>query len=130
MPMFHTEWCTFAAYLSNGTNHTNCGRPCDRHTIELRDRAGVLLPVHADAGCRNTIYNAVPQSAAEYVSRMRGLGARWFRVELLREKPAAAVKLLEHYARVILGQDDGRSTWSRLRALNQLGVTRGTLNLL
>ncbi|MBV8224423.1 MAG: U32 family peptidase, partial [Verrucomicrobia bacterium] len=31
MPMFHMEHCVFAAFLSNGTDYTNCGRPCDRH---------------------------------------------------------------------------------------------------
>jgi putative protease len=31
---------------------------------------------------------------------------------------------------VVAGRDDGRETWRQLRALNQLGVTRGTLNLL
>jgi putative protease len=36
---------------------------------------------------------------------------------------------LERYARVLAGQDDGRGTWRQLRALNQLGVTRGTLQL-
>jgi putative protease len=130
MPMFHTEWCVFAAYLSNGTNHTNCGRPCDRHTIELRDRAGASFPVHPDAGCRNTVYNAHAQSAAEYVGRMLALGLRHFRVELLREKPEQVRQLLDCYARVLAGLDDGRGTWRQLRALNQLGVTRGTLQLL
>jgi putative protease len=130
MPMFHTEWCAFAAYLSNGTNHTNCGRPCDRHTIELRDRAGVALPVHPDAGCRNTIYNAVAQSAAEYLPRMLELGLRHFRIELLRETAAQVGPLLEQYGRVLAGLADGRDVWRHLRALNQLGVTRGTLNLL
>ena len=130
MPMFHTEWCNFAAYLSTGTNHTNCGRPCDRHTIELRDRTGQNFPVHADTGCRNTVYNSVPQSGAEYIGRMRALGLTLFRVELLREKPEHVATLLNCYARVVGGRDDGKATWRQLRALNQLGVTRGTLQLL
>jgi U32 family peptidase len=129
MPMFHNEFCTFAAFLSTGTNHTNCGRPCDRHKVDLRDRAGAQFPVVADAGCRNTVYNAVPQSAAEYVGRMRALGLRRFRVELLRETPEQVGPLLEAYQRVIAGTDDGRDTWRKVRALNQLGVTRGTLQL-
>jgi putative protease len=40
MPMFHMEHCIFAAFLSNGTDYTNCGRPCDRHRVEVRDRVG------------------------------------------------------------------------------------------
>ncbi len=59
MPMFHMEHCVFCAVLSPGTNHTNCGRPCDHHQVKLRDRAGFEHPLHADVGCRNTLFNAV-----------------------------------------------------------------------
>jgi putative protease len=61
---------------------------------------------------------------------MRALGVRWFRVDLLREKPEEIAPLLDRYRRVIAGTDDGRDTWRHLRAVNQLGVTRGTLNLM
>jgi U32 family peptidase len=122
MPMFHTEWCVYAGFLSNGRDHTECGRPCDRHRVELKDRTGALLPVHADTGCRNTVYNSVPQSAAEYVSRMVELGLRTFRIDLLRETPEQVARLLDCYARVVAGRDDGRQTWRQLRALNQLGA--------
>ena len=80
--------------------------------------------------CRNTVFNSVLQSAAEYVGRMKELGIRWFRIDLLRETPEQAVKLVEQYRRVIAGTDDGRQTWKQLKAVNQLGVTRGTLTLL
>src|SRR5262245_41944130 len=73
--------------------------------------------------------DSVAQSAAEYVGRMRELGLRTFRVDLLRETPNQVGPLLDRYARVIAGRDDGRETWRQLRALNQLGVTRGTLQL-
>ena len=129
MPMFHNEFCIFAAFLSTGKDHTDCGRPCDRHKVELRDRVGANFPVVADTGCRNTVFNSVAQSAAEYVGRMRELGLRTFRVDLLRENAEQAKQLLDRYARVIAGQDDGRETWRQLRALNQLGVTRGTLQV-
>jgi U32 family peptidase len=129
MPMFHNEFCTFAAFLSTGKDWRDCGRPCDRHKVDLRDRTGARFPVVADAGCRNTVFNAVPQSAAEYVGRMRELGVRRFRVDLLRETADDVRRLLDVYARVVSGQDDGRATWRQLRALNQLGVTRGTLQL-
>jgi putative protease len=130
MPMFHNEFCVFAAFLSKGKDHTDCGRPCERHKIELRDRVGSTFPVLPDTGCRNTVFNSVPQSAAEYVGRMKELGIRWFRIDLLRETPEEVVRLVEQYTRVISGVDDGKQTWKQLRALNQLGVTRGTLNLL
>jgi putative protease len=58
---------------------------------------------------------------------MTELGLRHFRVELLRETGDEAKQLLERYARVLQGDEDGRSTWRQLRVLNQLGITRGTL---
>ena len=58
---------------------------------------------------------------------MRQLGLADFRVELLREDAAATVALLDRYARVLAGLDDGRQAWRQLKVLNQLGVTRGTL---
>ncbi len=129
MPMFHMEHCVFAAFMSTGKDHRDCGRPCERHAVELRDRVGAVFPVHPDTGCRNTVFNSVAQSAAEYVGRMRDLGARWFRIDLLRETPEAAIALFDRYRRVMTGQDDGRSTWRQLNVLNQLGVTRGTLQM-
>jgi putative protease len=130
MPVFHMDHCVFAAFLWQGKDWRDCGRPCDRHRVELRDRVGAAFPVAADAGCRNTVYNAVPQSAAQFLPRMLALGLRHFRVELLRETADQVGPLLEQYARVLAGLDEGRGTWRRLQALDQLGVTRGTLSLL
>ena len=129
MPMFHMEHCVFAAFLSTGKDHRDCGRPCDTHRVELRDRVGAHFPVHPDTGCRNTVFNSVPQSAAEYVSRMKQLGVRWFRIDLLRETPEEVMALVDRYRRVIAGTDDGKQTWKHLKAVNQLGVTRGTLQM-
>jgi putative protease len=130
MPMFHMEHCVFAAFLSAGKDWRDCGRPCDTHKIELRDRVGAEFPVTPDAGCRNTVFNSVAQSAAEYVPQMLAIGLRRFRVELLRESPEEVGPLLDAYKRVIAGADNGRETWRKLRAMNQLGVTRGTLQLI
>jgi putative protease len=129
MPMFHTEHCTFAATLSTGKDWRDCGRPCDRHRVDLRDRVGALLPLVPDAGCRNTVFNGVAQSGAEFVGRMLALGVRRFRLDLLRETPEQVGPLLDRYARVVRGADDGRAVWRELRLVNQLGVTRGTLSL-
>ncbi|HEY8747895.1 MAG TPA: DUF3656 domain-containing protein [Tepidisphaeraceae bacterium] len=128
MPMFHMEHCVFCHTLSTGTSYRDCGRPCDTHKVELKDRAGAAHPLVADVGCRNTVYNAAAQSAAEYIPKMKELGLRHFRVELLRQQPDQVAPLLDNYARVLAGQDDGRETWRELRVLNQLGITRGTLN--
>ena len=85
MPMFHMEHCVFCAFLSSGTDYTNCGRPCDKHDLKLRDRVGAEHPVKADVGCRNTVFNALAQTGAEHVSHLVALGARHFRIEFLNE---------------------------------------------
>ena len=48
----------------------------------------------------------------------------------LREKPDDVAPLLDRYAKVIQGNESGRETWKQRKVLNQLGVIRGTLNLL
>ena len=62
MPMFHMEHCVFCAFLSDGTDFTNCGRPCDTHEVKLRDRVGTEHILQADAGCRNTLFNGKAQT--------------------------------------------------------------------
>jgi putative protease len=127
IPMFHMEHCVYCHTLSAGTSYKDCGRPCETHKVDLKDRAGAAHPLIADVGCRNTVYNGTAQSAAEYMPRMKELGIRDYRVELLRESPDATVALLDRYARVLAGLDDGRQAFRQLKVLNQLGVTRGTL---
>jgi putative protease len=127
MPMFHMEHCVIAAVLSTGKDCTDCGRPCDRHAITLKDWTGKVHPLKADVGCRNTIYNAVPQSASPYLRRLLDRGVRWFRVELLLEKPEETRRLICGYREILEGRSDGESLWKELRASNFMGVTRGPL---
>jgi putative protease len=128
MPMFHMEHCVFCRFLSTGTDHTNCGRPCDTHHLALRDRMGFAHPVKADAGCRNTVFNAVAQSASEYLDRLLAAGVRRFRIEFLDEDPDAVRRAVEAYSAVLRGERDGRALWRELRAASKLGVTRGSLD--
>jgi putative protease len=127
MPMFHMEHCVFCAVLSPGTNKTNCGRPCDTHLVQLRDRVGSEHPLHADVGCRNTLFNAVPQSAAEIVTTLVDQGVRDFRIEFLNETPAEIRRVLQLYRDVVARQIRADEVWRELNAANRVGVTRGTL---
>jgi putative protease len=127
MPMFHMEHCVFAHVLSDGKDYRDCGRPCEKHRVDLNDRASVAHPLVADVGCRNTVYNGTAQSAAEFVPKMLKLGLLHFRVELLRQTKSETAELLDRYARILAGLDNARSAFRQLRVLNQLGVTRGTL---
>jgi U32 family peptidase len=127
MPMFHMEHCVFCAFLSSGTDYTNCGRPCDRHDLKLRDRVGAEHPVKADAGCRNTVFNARAQTGADYVSRMLALGVRHYRIEFLNETPGQAAQMIARYRQLLRGEITGPQLWRELKLLNQLGVTRGQI---
>jgi putative protease len=127
MPMFHMEHCVFCAFLSSGTDYTNCGRPCDRHDLKLRDRVGAEHPVKADAGCRNTVFNSLAQTGADYVARMVALGAQHFRIEFLNETPDQAAQTITRYRQLLSGEITGPQIWSELKLLNQLGVTRGQM---
>jgi putative protease len=94
---------------------------------ELRDRVGMEHVLHADVGCRNTLYNAVPQSAAEVVPTLLSRGLHNFRVELLSERSGEALDVVNLYRDLLDGQIGGKQVWQRLRASNRVGVTRGTL---
>jgi len=127
MPLFHMEHCVFCAVLSPGRNKHDCGRPCDDHVVQLRDRVGVEHPLTADVGCRNTLWSAVPQSGAEAVPALRKAGARHFRLEFLAEPPAEIGRVVRAYRDLLAGRTTGRDVWRTLQAVNRVGVTRGTL---
>ncbi len=127
MPMFHMEHCVFCAFLSKGKDYHDCGRPCEKHKVALRDRVGALLPLKADAGCRNTVFNPRAQTGAEFVDRMIALGARHFRVEFVDESADEVTRTLRAYENLFAGRTSGAELWRELKLLNQMGVTRGQL---
>ncbi len=110
MPMFHMEHCVFCAFLSTGTDYTNCGRPCDTHVVKLRDRVGAEHTLKADAGCRNTVFNSQTQTGAEYIAKMIELGVRNFRVEFLDETPETVVRTIAKYRQLLRGEHRRHAT--------------------
>jgi putative protease len=130
MPMFHMEHCVFCAFLSSGTDYTNCGRPCDTHVVKLRDRVGAEHALKADAGCRNTVFNSQTQTGAEYIAKMIELGVRNFRLEFLDETPETVERTIAKYRQLLRGEIDGTQLWRELKLMNQLGVTRGQIGKL
>ena len=127
MPMFHMEHCVFCSVLSPGTDKTNCGRPCDDHVVQLRDRISVDHLLTADVGCRNTLFNAVPQSGAEVVRQLIDGGVKHFRIEMLNQSEEEMINILETYGKLLSDEITGREVWAKLKAVNRIGVTRGTL---
>lgn len=127
LPMFHTEHCVYCTFLSPGTDHTNCGTPCETSRVSLRDRVGFSHPVRVDTGCRNTVYNAIDQSGAEYLSEFTKLGVGSYRIEFLEEEPERVQEVIRLYRQALRGEVSGSHVWRSLKATNQLGVTRGQL---
>ena len=127
MPMFHMEHCVFCAFLSKGTDYTNCGRPCDVHEVRLRDRVGAEHVLKADAGCRNTVFNSRAQTGAEHVARLLELGVRKFRIEFVSETADEVAKTIGMYRALLRSEITGAQLWRELKLQNQLGVTRGSM---
>ena len=127
MPLFHMEHCVFCAFLSSGKDYRDCGRPCDTHVVKLRDRVGAELPLKADAGCRNTVFNSRAQTGAEFIDRFLARGARHFRVEFADETPDEVTRIAARYVQLLRGEIRGADLWREFKFINQLGVTRGQL---
>ncbi len=125
--MFHTEHCVYCTFLSEGTDYTNCGRLCEKHRVSLRNRIGMSHLVRVDEGCRNTVYNAIEQSGAEYLPQFLKLGVSSYRVEFLEESPDKVLEVIDLYSRALAGTISGTAVWRTLKATNQLEVMRGQL---
>ncbi|MBD2693412.1 U32 family peptidase [Anabaena catenula] len=130
IPMFHMEHCVFCAFLSTGTDYTNCGRPCEKQEVKIKDRVGSEHILKADSGCRNTVYNGTAQTGAEYVQRLISLGLQHLRIEFLNETPEQVIKTIDYYQQLLQGEITGSQIWRELKLQNQLGVTRGSMRVM
>ena len=129
MPLFHMEHCLFCSFLSEGHDHTDCGRPCEQHTVMLRDRSGVEHPLKADLGCRNTLFNGKPQTGVEALHALRQAGIRRYRLDLLDEDAKATRRRVQLYSDALLGRTLSADVWKREQIDHRLGVTRGSLRI-
>jgi putative protease len=102
-PLFHTSHCLFSALQSPGHNRTDCGRPCERHTLRLRDRLGVEHFLSADGQCRNTLFHAEPQNLLGNVPDLVKRGIRHFRLEFLESESPADIERIITTARTRIG---------------------------
>ena len=129
MPLFHMEHCLFCAFLSEGHDHTDCGRPCETHHVTLRDRSGVDHPLRADLGCRNTLFNGTAQTGVEGLPALLQAGVRHLRLELLDETAESTLRRVRLYADALLGRLPSAQVWKQESINHQLGVTRGSLRV-
>jgi putative protease len=127
IPAFHMEHCVFAAFLSTGSSYRDCGRPCERHRVELRDHKGALHPLKADAECRNTMFNGVPQSALKLIPALRERGINSVRIEGLFEDSSTLRSKVEAYAGILRGETQPEQGLRALGLVERYGVTDGQL---
>lgn len=127
LPVFHTEHCVFCRFLSDGTDYTNCGHPCESHKVALRDERGVQHPVMADVGCRNTVFEGRPQVAGTHLQDWLDAGLRHFRLEFVHESPEQVREVIAAHRALLNGEISGLELENRLRSVSEQGVTEGSL---
>ncbi len=124
IPTFHTEHCVYAHLLSRGRDYRSCGRPCETHEVSLRDRVGKTHPVIVDAGCRNTVFNDAPQSAAALVPKLLASGVSRFRIDLVRETKDETTRLLHAYGALVRGELQPERALQLVGTEGRVGVTK------
>jgi U32 family peptidase len=127
LPVFHTEHCVFCRFLSNGTSYRDCGRPCEKHRVELKDSAGRAHPVMADVGCRNTVFGAEAQEASSYIEAWRGVGIRHFRLEFAHESADQVQAVVRAFDLTLQGSMTPHKLGAELRKSAPQGTTEGSL---
>ncbi len=127
LPVFHTEHCVFCRFLSKGTSYIDCGHPCEKHRVALRDERGKPHPVMADVGCRNTVFGAEAQEASGHLGAWLGAGLRHFRLEFVHESPEQLQQIVHAFGEAL----ERRSTWvelaRELKRASPTGTTEGSL---
>ncbi len=127
LPVFHTEHCVFCRFMSTGTSYRDCGRPCEKHRVELRDQAGRSHPVMADVGCRNTVFGAEAQEASAHLEGWVTAGIRHFRLEFVHESAAQVRGVTAAFRRALAGEIGGAQLGKELKAVAPGGTTQGSL---
>ena len=125
LPIFHTEHCVFARFLSNGNSYLDCGHACTRHNVHLRDETGKDNLVLADMGCRNTVFSAEAQSGAHSLQEWAAAGARHFRIELVDESAEDAKVIVRGYRNVLDGTMKASNLWLSLDHITDSNGRKG-----
>jgi putative protease len=127
LPVFHTEHCVFCRFLSTGTSYRDCGRPCEKHRLELKDSSGRAHPVLADVGCRNTVFGAEAQEASRHLEEWKRAGIRHFRFEFVHESAAEMKEIARLFAAALAGDVTAQQLSSELKKFAPQGTTEGSL---
>ncbi len=127
LPVFHTEHCVFCRFLSTGTTYKDCGRPCETHTVALKDPSGRAHPVMADVGCRNTVFGAEAQEASSFIDQWQEAGIRHFRLEFVHESAGQVREVTRAFQSYLNGASNSAQLAAELKRIAPQGVTQGSL---
>jgi putative protease len=127
LPVFHTEHCVFCRFLSTGTSYKDCGRPCEKHRVELQDTSGRAHPVLADVGCRNTVFGAEAQEASRHLEAWKHAGIRHFRLEFVHETADQIKQIARVFSSALAGEITSQQLAAELKKVAPQGTTEGSL---
>lgn len=127
MPSFHMEHCVFAAFLSKGSSFKDCGKPCEKHFVQLKDQFNNYHWIKPDHECRNTMFNAKAQSALKFLEEWLNLGLGHVRYEALNEKKEELIANLKNYIQYFKAQQSLEETLTHLQANQSYGLSEGNL---
>ncbi len=127
LPVFHTEHCVFCRFLSTGTSYKDCGHPCEKHKVALRDSAGRQHPVMADVGCRNTVFGAEAQDASAHLDAWRAAGICHYRLEFVHESSEQVREIAAAFGATLNGKRSAADLKKQLQRIAPQGVTEGSL---
>jgi putative protease len=128
MPEFHMEHCVFAAFLSTGSSFKDCGKPCEKHEVKLKDPYGNWHFLKADHECRNTFYKATPQSASFLMGELQNRGVKSLRLEALNENASDLNHKVLVYLKLLNGAISSQAAVEELKVMESYGLGKGQLN--
>ena len=127
MPEFHMEHCVFAAFLSTGSSFRDCGKPCEKHEVKLKDPYGNWHFLKADHECRNTFFKATPQSAGFLIDTLKKEGVASVRLEALSENAAELTLKVKTYLGLLRGEISPGEAMKKLEVAESYGLGLGQM---